>query len=247
MGEWYEKSFGTDYMVVYKHRDWENAYREVSNMVGWLKLPAGVPLLDVGCGMGRHALALAGFGYQVTGIDLSGPLLEEAKRKDESKQVRWVQGDMRQLPFAAGEFKATVNLFTSFGYFEKESDNKQVLKQLRRVLAEDGQFLIDYLNPAYVVQHLVPHSQRIDEETGWTIDETRMVDENWVKKEIVIQLAAGEKRHYSERVRLYDRTWFEQGLSEAGLELDVIYGDYDGSAYDELRSKRMIMTGRVRN
>ena len=59
MKPWYEQSFGSDYMLVYKHRDWENANKEASKMIAWLELTEGAHVLDIGCGMGRHALALS--------------------------------------------------------------------------------------------------------------------------------------------------------------------------------------------
>ncbi len=182
MAEWYERSFGADYMLIYKHRDWEHAHEEVNKLAGWMKLPRQADLLDVGCGMGRHALALADLGFHVTGVDLSLQLLEEARRKDAQSRVRFLHGDMRQLPFGEAEFDVTVNLFTSFGYFNEEKDNLQVLRELRRVLRPDGRFVIDYLNPSYIRSHLVPQSVREDEEAGCTIIETREADEHWVKK-----------------------------------------------------------------
>lgn len=67
MTEWYEKSFGEDYLVVYKHRDFGGARKEVERMISWLGLPPGSKVLDLCCGMGRHSLALAEAGYEVTG------------------------------------------------------------------------------------------------------------------------------------------------------------------------------------
>lgn len=244
MTEWYERSFGADYILIYKHRNWENAQAEARLLAEWMGLPAGSRLLDVGCGMGRHAIALAEQGYKVTGIDLSTHLLQEARRKDVEGQVAFVHGDMRRLPFADGEFDATLNLFTSFGYFDEEEDNVQVLRELRRVLRADGQFLIDYLNPHFIREHLVPRSERLDEESGCTIVETRRIEGDWVKKDIELSVG-GEVRQYAEQVCLYGLNWFEAALQQAGLQMEAICGDYDGSPYDELHSKRLIMTGRV--
>lgn len=248
MKPWYEQSFGSDYMLVYKHRNWEDANKEVSKMIAWLQLPIGAQVLDIGCGMGRHAMALASSGYTVTGIDLSNILLDEALRYDEDVLVKWVQGDMRELPFEEGSFDATVNLFTSFGYFEAEEDNVNVLRQIRRVLREDGSFLIDFLNPVYVVQNLVPRSERIDKESGLLIQEIRSIADGWVQKEITISnpQMQEEPRQYLERVRLYNLEWFESCLSACGLVLDQLYGNYDGSEYVPAISPRMIMTGRAR-
>jgi ubiquinone/menaquinone biosynthesis C-methylase UbiE len=217
---WYEQSFGNDYMLVYKHRNWEEAGREARRMVEWLQQPRGAEVLDIGCGMGRHALALAGYGYEVTGVDLSGILLAEAHKHDAKGTVRWVEGDMRKLPFAEESFDATVNLFTSFGYFSLEEDNVDVLRGIRKVLRPDGSFLIDFLNPSYVRSHLVPRSERTDEETGLTIVEIRSIVDDWVQKEITLsdRNTAGAPRQYLERVRLFQLEWFEHHLRACGLK-----------------------------
>jgi ubiquinone/menaquinone biosynthesis C-methylase UbiE len=52
---WYQESFGNDYLIVYKHRDLQGAYNEVKQMIDWLQLPVGAEVLDLCCGMGRHA------------------------------------------------------------------------------------------------------------------------------------------------------------------------------------------------
>lgn len=58
---------------------------------------AGGKVLDAGCGTGTLALQLAAAGHHVTGVDLSGSLLDVARRKDTGNAVRWVQGDLTRL------------------------------------------------------------------------------------------------------------------------------------------------------
>lgn len=246
MKPWYEQSFGKDYMIVYKHRDWEQADREVAKMAAWLDLPNRAKVLDIGCGMGRHAVALAACGYQVTGVDLSDTLLAEAKENDDEKEIEWMHGDMRSLPFEDGSFDATLNLFTSFGYFSAESDNIAVMRQIRRVLKPNGLFLIDFLNPDYIVQHLIPYSERFEPEHGVHIEEARSIRDGWVQKEITVYEPGkrDKARQYLERVRLYSLDWFEQQFKHLDLRLEQLYGDYEGSAYKGGSSKRMIMVGK---
>lgn len=247
MKPWYEQSFGNDYMTVYKHRDWEQARKEIKRMSEWLNLRKGAKVLDIGCGMGRHSLALSDMGYRVTGVDLSDTLLEEARRHDTANAVEWKHGDMRRLPFPDGSFDATVNLFTSFGYFSLEEDNVSVLRNIRRVLRDGGVFLIDFLNPSCVAARLVPYSERRDEKAGVLIEEFRSIADGWVQKEITITDNGlnGAKRQYLEKVRLYGLEWFKEHLAEANLELLNVYGNYDGTDYNDAESSRIIMTGRA--
>ncbi|ULL17905.1 class I SAM-dependent methyltransferase [Paenibacillus sp. H1-7] len=239
MSDWYRKSFGDDYLLVYKHRDMQGAYDEVKRMIEWLQLSPGADVLDLCCGMGRHSMALNDFGYNVTGIDLSEVLLSEARKLDGQHLVCFLQGDMREVPLE-GPYDAVVNLFTSFGYFEDDEQNVKVLKEIHRLLKVQGKFIIDFLNPEYVISHLVPFSTR--DEDGITIEESRRIEDGFVRKSIVVKEGA-EERTYMEQVKLFDLKRFQEMLRASNLEIDHVYGDYNASEYDRELSKRMIFVG----
>lgn len=256
MDAWYERSFGADYLIVYKHRNLQNAYEEVKRMTEWLSLPERAEILDLCCGMGRHALALAELGNKVTGLDLSEVLLAEARKLDVNGEIEWLQGDMRNIPLQKS-FDVVVNLFTSFGYFSTDAENERVLHEIERVLKPGGQFIIDFLNASYVKNNLVPYSERqID---GITIEETRTIERESVEhsaqhfvqrsvreavvKRIVMKEEGQADRHYEERVRLYGLADFEAMLGQTGLQIDHIYGDYDRSSLDTNTSPRLIIVG----
>lgn len=212
-------------------------------MASWLRLPADAKVLDLCCGMGRHSLALSEEGYQVTGIDLSDVLLEEARELDRDQAVTWISSDMRRLPLEDQEFDAVLNLFTSFGYFTKDEEHIKVLEEIWRVLKPGGRFIIDFLNPAYVKMNLVPESSR--ESEGQRIDERRQIENGYVKKEITITDSnGGEPRQYNERVKLYTCDAFQLMVEEAGLCIDQIHGSYEEDQYEPETSPRMIFIGR---
>ncbi|MNY09302.1 dTDP-3-amino-3,4,6-trideoxy-alpha-D-glucopyranose [compost metagenome] len=237
---WYQESFGNDYLLVYKHRDMQGAYHEVKKMVNWLELEQGARLLDLCCGMGRHSMALEEFGFEVTGVDLSKVLLQEAIKQGSDGHVTWINGDMRDVPLSE-PFDAIVNLFTSFGYFDEDEQNEQVLHEIYRLLKKKGRFIIDFLNPVYVKAHLVPQSERT--EGDLTIRETRAIEDGCVRKRIVISQKGEPDRHYLEQVKLYERPKFEAMLQKAGLRIDHVYGDYEGQTYSPETSSRMIFVG----
>ncbi|WP_019908865.1 class I SAM-dependent methyltransferase [Paenibacillus sp. HW567] len=241
MGEWYEDSFGEDYLIVYRHRDFGGARREVERMIGWLELPRGAKVLDLCCGMGRHSLALAEAGYEVTGVDLSEALLREARAQARAEAVTWIRSDMRKLPLEGG-FAAVVNLFTSFGYFEEDEEQLKVLKEIHRMLVPGGKFIVDFLNPAHVIRNLVPHSVREDGNT--LIDESRRIEHGYVKKDIILTSKAdGTPRVYHERVKLYPLEKFREMIEAAGLQLESVHGSYEEDEYEAESSVRMIFTG----
>ncbi|WP_223066141.1 class I SAM-dependent methyltransferase [Paenibacillus caui] len=247
MDNWYERSFGEDYIRVYKHRDRQGAADEVRSMVGWLKLPVGSRILDLCCGAGRHAIPLAKAGYRVTGVDLSPVLLREGRNADKGRKITWVQSDMRRLPedvIFSGHFDAVTNLFTSFGYFEEDEEQIKVLGQMKRALKPDGRFVMDLLNDGYVRKYLVPHSTR--EIDGIIITENRRIEHGFVFKEIDIQEGNAPARKYRERVKLYPLSMMINMLEESGLIVDQVYGDYEESRYEERESPRMIMVGHSR-
>lgn len=145
---WYEEYFTEEWM---KFRDGiellEKAPSEVDFLQKTLRISPPAQILDLGCGFGRHAIELAQRGYKVTGVDISGELLEYAKKMAQQKRlyVSWVQQDMRNIDFSS-EFDATVSLYTSFGYFEGEEENCDVLRRISQALRPGGRFVLDVEN-----------------------------------------------------------------------------------------------------
>src|SRR5262249_42598505 len=117
---WYGQFFGEDYLRHFRS-PLERTAQEVEQIAQRLALAPGSAVLDLCCGYGRHTIPLAQRGYRMTGQDLSEVLLQQARTDAEAQsvQVRWVHGDMRQVPFE-NEFDAIINIWTSFGYLENE-------------------------------------------------------------------------------------------------------------------------------
>lgn len=240
MTPWYEISFGEDYLLVYKHRSQQEADEQIAAILPLLELKPDSKILDLCCGTGRHALALAKRGYPVTGLDLSEILLKYARREGQNYPVKYIRGDMRALPFADRSFDVVLNLFTSFGYFVEERENEQVLREISRVLVANGRYLIDFLNRDYVQNRLKPYTER--EQNGLVIREERAIDGVYVKKTITV-IDGGESRQYYEQVRMDTREEMEAMIKWAGLKVECVMGDYTGEPYGK-ETPRMMFFGR---
>ncbi|HUR82435.1 MAG TPA: class I SAM-dependent methyltransferase [Thermoanaerobaculia bacterium] len=231
---WYQEWFGEEYLELYAHRDENEARRQVAFFRSQVGDVRG-PVLDLACGMGRHVQELQSLGYSPVGCDLSYTLLRTGIR--EYGRMPLARADMRHLPFCDGVFAALVNFFTSFGYFETEEENVQVVREMARVLDQGAPFLFDYLNVHRELENLV-RRETLDTPMG-PVKIERWFDgaERSFNKRIQI----GEKR-YLERVRGYDLAEVSSMFASCNLSIRAAFGDFDGAPY-ERTSPRLILVG----
>jgi ubiquinone/menaquinone biosynthesis C-methylase UbiE len=105
----------------------------------------GLTLADVGCGTGRHALAMAGAGAKVVGLDFSAGMLAKARAKPGAERVRFVCHDLGGgLPFASGSFDRV----TCALVLEHVADLEGAFREMARVCRPEGFVLISDLHPA---------------------------------------------------------------------------------------------------
>src|SRR5215218_4546110 len=135
MTEWFEEWFGEEYLRLYPHRNDEDAARAVELVIRTTGFQRGWRVLDVACGAGRHARAFESAGARCIGLDLSATLLRLARQVTDAPLVR---ADMRQLPIRPQSMDLTVNLFTSFGYFEQDSEHTSALGEMIATVRPGG-------------------------------------------------------------------------------------------------------------
>ncbi|MDI6782885.1 MAG: class I SAM-dependent methyltransferase [bacterium] len=109
----------------------------------------GKTVLDLACGTGTAAILLAKSGYQVTGIDISAPMIRIAKQKAKSAKlpVRFYCRDMRTINFRQRYDLATC-FFDAMNHLYTYRDFAQVCRNVSRVLKPNGIFIFD-LNTEY--------------------------------------------------------------------------------------------------
>jgi SAM-dependent methyltransferase len=234
---WYQSWFDAPfYHLLYRERDENEAQKVIDKLLGTLDLAPGSRILDLACGKGRHAKYLSKLGFEVTGLDFSPSSIEFAKQF-ESETLSFFQHDMR-LPFRINYYDAILNMFTSFGYFEKDRDHLRTLKWVAAGLKPGGKFLMDYLNAAYVRANLIEREEV--ERSGIHFAIERKVDERFVTKRVHFE-AEGREWNFEERVRLYTASDFEQLFEAAGLLLQAVFGNYQLDVAPTHQADRLIM------
>jgi ubiquinone/menaquinone biosynthesis C-methylase UbiE len=236
---WWESWFGEEYLELYPHRDLDSARHEVAFALSHLDREP-MPLLDLACGSGRHALPFAERGVSPIGLDYSAPLLELARARHDVLTL--VRGDMRFLPFRDGSFTSVVNFFTSFGYFLREADNVAVVAEIERVLAPGGKFLCDTFGRDYVIDRLIPEESRASAGREYRIRRWWNPETLRVEKEIEVR-RGGSTETFRESVRAYSGEELAEMLFGAGLQVAATWGDFDGSPWTA-QSPRLIVLAR---
>ncbi len=227
---WWEEFFDETYIRVaatFWPDEAERTQREVAAVQNTLNLKSGEHILDMCCGCGRHTIALTRAGYQVTGLDLSAPLL--AKGQVEARRLgaaaSFVQGDMRFLPFR-GSLDAVISLFTSFGYFVEEEENQRVLNGVAATLRPGGQFLIDVMNRDWVIAHDNPRMWV--EDKGMLFIEDATLEPFTSRRQGTLTCIIGQQRIIrAHNLRLYAAHELHAMITRAGLQILQIYGDLD--------------------
>ena len=226
MGEWWETFFDEGYLKagfgLIRRRKTLADTRFIKRV---LSLGPGSRILDVCCGIGRHALELGKLGYRVTGVDISERYLAAAAKRARRRRidVQLERHDMRKIPYR-GRFDGAISMWTSFGYFEKEGDNLKTLRGVNRALKTGGRFLIELINRDWLIDNFEP--------VGWSkldrgyVLEKRHIDartSRLIAEWIYTNAGSVSKKNLS--LRLYSVHELADLLGRAGFRIDTIFGD----------------------
>jgi SAM-dependent methyltransferase len=234
--EWFSEWFNSPYYhILYRNRDLKEAAAFVDTLAEYLQLKPEHHIMDLACGKGRHSIHLNQKGFRVTGVDLSEQNIKQASLYANAR-LSFERKDMRYLGYK-GAFDFVLNLFTSFGYFDDEAENIKALNEVRKALKPGGRLVLDFLNPDWVVNKLVPAEEK--EMEGIRFEISRREEAGFIVKDIRFE-ADGETRHFQERVRAISLDQFKGYFLAAGLELEEVFGNYALEPFHLNRSERMI-------
>ncbi len=240
---WYDQKFGPHTVSLYRD-EVRFTDAQVETLADLAGSTTDGPLLDLCCGWGRHALALAQRGYQVVGLDGSEYFLSKLASDmtpADRPRLAPVRGDMRCLPFAAGSIATVIQMYTSFGYGTDPSDDMEVLSEVCRALKPGGFYLLDMINWTLARRAFDGKFEEEHEEFD-VVEDCRIdprIDLLRIKRALLYR--DGRRPYiYEFEIRMFDRARLSAMLKEAGFRIVDFWGDFDRSGYNPAKSLRMI-------
>jgi ubiquinone/menaquinone biosynthesis C-methylase UbiE len=228
--------------VLFREQRLVNAASEIDKIISLIGINPGSHILDLCCGVGRHSLELARRGFTVTGVDNTTRYLKQAKAraKKEALNIEFIMADMRKF-LRKNRFDVVMNLFTSFGFFENQKDDKRVISNVYKSLKFGGAFVMDLIGKEVVAKDF--------QKTGWVdfdglfLLEKRKIYDNWSRiHNTWILIKEGRQKVEELDLRLYSASELKTLLIESGFKRVDVYGNLVGDPYDE-KAQRLVLVG----
>ncbi len=114
----------------------------------WLPKNKGAKILELCCGTGRLTLPIAKDGYNISGVDNTSSMLEQAKLKasKEGLEIEFIEADIRTLELLE-KYDLVFIPFNSIHHLYKNEDLFKAFSVVKKHLKEGGLFLLDCFNP----------------------------------------------------------------------------------------------------
>ena len=245
MSEWFadDDFWQTLYPFLFSDDTFAKGESEAEQVLDLVEF-SGTSVLDLCCGPGRHSVPLAKRGLQVTGVDLSSFLLDLARShaRREGVEIEWIRDDMRHF-YRETAYDLIMNLYTSFGYFEKEDEDILVLKNVHRSLTPGGTCVLELVSKEWIAGNI---SEAIvhDLSDGAILVERPKVVDDWTRitnQWIYIRDERAKIFKFSHTI--YSGEELRDRMQKAGFSSVDLFGSLGGDEFGP-EAQRLVIVGR---
>ncbi len=230
----------------------------VNDIAFWVTLAKRFksPILEFACGTGRLTIPMASAGSHIVGIDISEPMLRQAKKKilklptSIRKNINFIEGDVMSFSLPNRVFGA---IFSPWGFLPiTEKDRRMMMESVVQHLELGGYFVVDVENisePTEDWNYSKIREYKTVPKTGQTLlrqafnsgsKETRIGRILFTLD--VIAKNGSLKRFVTERsFRWYIPSDIISLLKEYDFDIETVYGDYDFSGFSSASKLAIIV------
>lgn len=237
--DWTNYEFGKNFYLSIK-RDDEQTEVETDFIINKLRLKKGSNILDLGCGGGRNAFALAQEGFKVTGVDINKYAIEQAIAQNEKPdEVDFVNQNILDIDYKEC-FDSSILIFNHFSAFDIMNARK-LLKKIETALVQEGKVMIEIQSlssgealDGFQEWHIV------DQWVSGSFEQLVLVD-NFVDKnqnihyrtDYCVNVNNYDLSIYTQKSYLYNIETLYDLFKATNLKIKQIYGDWEGKIFED--------------
>lgn len=222
----------------------------------------GEPVLELGCGTGRVAVAIAEAGLQVVGLDVAEKMLERglekrAKMRPPAKErLHLLQGDMRKFD-VGGKFRTILIPFRPLQHLLETEEQLACLRCVKEHLEGDGRLVLDvfqtdaermhdarYLKETFLMEYDLPDGRHV-KLSERVASFHRAQQRNDVEMIFDVRHKEGKEDRLvmSWALRYFFRYEVEHLLARSGFKVQAEYGNFDESALSDNSPEMIFVAG----
>lgn len=252
--QWFEEEdFWINYApIMFDEARWAEAPAVAAHVKRIANLKDGDTVLDAGCGLGRISTELALLNLKTTGVDIIESELQAAREaaEDENLDIEYINADLRTFN-CKKQYNCVINLYTSFGYCDTMEEDLRILKNMCDCVKKGGTFMLECVSRETSILYWTPGETF--ERAGYTVVTHFSVEGAWegLKSQWTLYPLGSDPSKSNVKPivdhvfiqRLYTATFLRSKILKFGFSECQIWGDYDGSPYDQ-NAKTMLLVGR---
>jgi ubiquinone/menaquinone biosynthesis C-methylase UbiE len=199
-------------------------------------------ILDLGCGTGLLCLAYAAMGHRVTGVDPAGAMLNVARRHPLGEKVTWIESTSEAFR-TEQTFDLIIMTGHAFQVLLTDAQVQATMATMARHLSPGGRIAFESRNPAVDWDAVWARAYEMETEHGPVHAVRRLTDASQAPE----YLSFAWDYHFSDQLLTSDSTLrflsadaISKFAERAGLSIEQLQGDWDGSPFDPTLSREMI-------
>ncbi|WFR94226.1 class I SAM-dependent DNA methyltransferase [Rhizobium tumorigenes] len=198
-------------------------------------------ILDLGCGTGLICNVYAARGHDVTGADPASAMLDAARQTPQGACIDWVHCFAQEFR-SEKRFDLVIMTGHVFQVLLEERDVLETFATVRQHLSADGVMVFESRNPAVDWGARWNDGFCAFEVNGVVVRQTRDVSKREGKRIFFETRYAfpDEVLVSSSELLFSSREEIERAITESGLKVDKVLGDWNGGPFDPLHSDEMI-------
>jgi SAM-dependent methyltransferase len=231
-----DQSFGEGFLTASQELGrYADTELEVAAILDRLSIPPGSEVLDIPCGIGRHAAILHGAGMSVTGLEGSIDQIQLARQLHPGPA--YVEGNMFRPPESfRSRFSLVLNLYSSFGYAHSVEKDIEMLRFLHSCLSVNG----------CLVMQLSDLERACFNLSGKTFpfrrDDYEEIEFDWEMQTLMVRYKVNGQYIGHVNMRVYSDSQLRQMLDLAGFKRVEMFGTFEGAP--KRASDRLIIYAR---